>query len=257
MPETVRRKVMLALPGGTFDWEMFKQSLHCSKGRHEVRAANSHYGWDDMNRVWAHGLNEADAGNLDRFVMVHSDVVPEDWFVDHLLDVMADGGYDMVSASVALKDQTSLTSCGLGDPNNTWGGAFKRFTVRELNAMPDVVTIDNFPQYPGKYLLHNTGCWAADMTRPVFRTTDADGFMIACFDFPTKVARGEDGKWIVKRESEDWFFSRKLHELGAKTAIATRVQTYHMGKMGYPNFGDWGEYKDGDENTKHLWGKVA
>jgi hypothetical protein len=107
--------------------------------------------------------------------------------------------------------------------------------------------------YPGGILLHNTGCWVADLRNPLFRATDPDGTLTAFFDFPRRVSRGPDSKWTCNCESEDWYFSRKLHLLGAKTFICRKPRLIHQGIAEYPNNEPWGTYLAGDDATADKW----
>ncbi len=109
-------------------------------------------------------------------------------------------------------------------------------------------------QHGDKILLHNTGCFLVDLRKPVFRQADAAGDLIAWFNFPTRVRREpRTGLWIANRESEDWFFSRQLHALGAKTRITRKVQLAHGHNPGCTNCEAWGEYDHGDRDTAALW----
>jgi hypothetical protein len=157
---------------------------------------------------------------------------------------------DLVSAPVPIKDGRGVTSSGIGDPLDPWS-PFRRFTVRELASMPE--TFDAAAAgYPGYPLLHNTGCFAVDLRRPVFRRTRPDGSLDLMFDFPRRVVRIAD-RWVLQAESEDWFFSRKLHEAGGRSFITRKVRLAHVGQTGYSNHEPWGAYENGDEDSAAKW----
>lgn len=251
--DTERRSILLACPGKSFCWGMVQGVIQASLGAHDVRIPESSggTGWDDFNALWAAGLNLAEADEITHFAMLHSDVVPDAGWIDVLMGEMESLGADLISTAIPLKDNRGLTSCGLGDPANRWS-AWRRFTVRELAAMPPTFSLGD-TGYTDKILLHNTGCWVCDLRNPMFFETDADGSLKCWFDFPTKVSRLPNGKWAHARESEDWFFSRKLHERSAKTFITRKVRLRHRGDHDFPNHGAWGTYKNGDEDTAPLW----
>jgi hypothetical protein len=93
----------------------------------------------------------------------------------------------------------------------------------------------------------------ADLRRTLWRTRAADGSLVACFNFPLRIVGGENGKpFAVEQESEDWHFSRKLHELGARTLLTRRVRLYH-GSKDCRNDRPWGRYENGDEDTASRW----
>jgi len=263
-----RSRIFLACPGRSWGWGTITQGImQASLGAHEIRLPEScgETGWDDFNALWAAALNQMEAGEVTHWVMCHSDVVPPPGYVDVLRDELEDSGADMVSTPMALKDGRGVLSCGIGDLRNPWG-AFRRLTNRELPLLPprfdmaDVARVF-LAEGPGKtlqeegnaYLLHNTGLWICDLRRPVFRETRPDGSLAAWFDFPTRVIRGEDGLWQKGRESEDWFFSRQLHKLGAKTCITRRLQADHYGLKAYSTHPDHGSFRNGDEDTAPNW----
>ncbi len=251
---TTKRTVGLGCPGKSFCWGAVQGMLEATLGAHEVRALSSGTGWDDFNAIWAMALNMAESGEITHFAMLHSDVVPHAGWIDILVDELEERGADLVSTAIPIKDTRGLTSCGIGDPDNRWS-AFRRFTVREILKMPPTFGLADTP-HPDKILLHNTGCWLADLRSPLFFETDTEGALKCWFDFPTRVSRlpseNGKGKWSHSRESEDWFFSRRLHEAGARTFITRRVRLSHRGDADYSNFVPFGIYEH-DEDTRPIW----
>jgi len=247
---TTRRQVCLAFPGADLKIGAARGLMFASLGAHTCILLDSGFGWDDMNRLWAAGLTAGAMGEAEIFAMLHSDVVPAAGWVDRLIDQLDDRKDDLVSVPIALKDDRGLTSSGVGDWSNPWA-PFRRFTMRELSAMPATFSIADTP-HPDKFLLHNTGCWAADLRSPKFYQTDAEGYCIADFNFPLRIRRNGD-RFQHLRESEDWHFSRKLAELSVKTSITRVVRAEHIGPRAYGNQGDWGTYLNGDEDSKENW----
>jgi len=251
---TSRHTVSLAFPGGNLDWQAAKGFMQATLGAHDVTLENSRMGWDDMNTLWVRALNAAAHGEVTHFAMLHSDIQPSAGWLDVLLGEMDDRDADMVSAVVALKNHHGLTSCGVGDLDNPWE-PFRRFTTRELMEFPETFSIFDTP-HPDRYLLHNSGCMVVDLRKPLWRTVDSDSCLKACFSFPIRARILPDGKVVHERESEDWFFSRQIAALGAKTFATRKVETWHFGNSGFANYFAWGDYQDGDEQTASKWREV-
>ena len=257
-PDTaVRHKVMLAMPGPSMSFPTCKGLIEASN-RHEVGLDNSGGSWDNFNTLFAVALNRAARGEITHFAMLHADIAPMPGWLDVLLEECDRLDADLVSALVPLKDGRGITSSGLGRIGDPWGGAFRRVAVRELAGLPE--TFDNadlgYPQHP---LLHNNGCWVCDLRKAVFTSEEpalVEGRYAVClsamFAFPRRIVKYQ-GEYCVQGESEDWYFSRRLWELGAKTYLTQRVKLSHLdGGTAYPNYGDWGSELV-DEQTRWLW----
>ena len=248
----VKHEVLLAVPGRGFAWGMVEALQQVSRV-HGVRMANNSNGFDDMNVLWAQAMNMYDAGEITHFAMLHSDIAPMALWLDVLLTEMDDREAALVSTAVPIKDNRGLTSSGVGVHSNPWG-AFRRFTVRELSDLPPTFGLSDTPHdQPGKYLIHNTGCMVCDLRCPAFREVDVEGCLKVWLGFPTRVGK-HAGRWVHVRESEDWFFSRKLAEAKPlpPSFITRKVQVKHMGEFAFPNSGDWGSYAH-DQETKERW----
>lgn len=248
---SLRHKVRIGFPGKSLIWGAAKGLLTASLGANDVTVSQSGNGWDDMEILWVDALNSASRGEITHFAMLHSDVVPSLGWLDVLANELDDRDADMISVIQAIKDDRGVTSCGIGDPSNPWQ-AFRRFTVRELADLPETFAIEDTP-HPDKYLLHNTGCLIIDLRKRLWRKTDDNGCLKAIFNFPLQAKLQADGTFEHQRESEDWYFSRQIASLGAKTYATRKVQTHHVGDTGYPNTTDWGRWEH-DEHTRHKWG---
>lgn len=250
--ETERFKVFLAMPGPNLKYCAAVGLMTASRGVHDVAPHNSGNGWDDMNTLWVQALNMAKRGEITHFAMLHSDIHPSIGWIDTLASEMVRLGADMISTTVALKDNRGLSSTGVGSPDDPWN-AFRRFTMRELHEMPETFGIADTP-HPDRYLLHNTGCWLADLRNPAWWTVDADGFLVATLSFPVAAQLMPDGTVEHRRESEDWYFSRKIAGLPLKTFATRKVTTAHYGDTPYMNDRPWGDSLFGDEATRANWG---
>lgn len=256
--ETKQHQIYLAIPGKQFCWGTVTGVIN-STAKHVAHPFNGGLGFSgvvDFNVLWTDAINCYEAGRVTHFAMLHGDIEPdaEQRWLDVLLDVMDEKGAELVSAHAPIKDGRGLTSSGICDPSNPWG-AYRRFTQHEiLHELPDV--FDNrLAGYPDRPLLHNTGCWVADLRKPVFREVNEDGDLKTLFRFPERIRRNQAGQWEHQQESEDWVLSRELWERGAvNTWITSRVRFTHHGTMSWPNWVDFGKYKS-DENTAVRWKK--
>jgi hypothetical protein len=241
-------KIMLALPGGPFCAGAVRGALTAS-ANHQVGVDFNGNGWDDFDHLWARALQRSEDGQITHFAMLHSDIGPQAGWLDVLLDECDDLHADFLSAVVPLKDERGLTSCGVGIPGNPWG-SFRRATMHELAALPRSFTAADMG-YPGFPTLCNSGCWIADLRKPVFHAMQGDQLALS-FDFPRRLVRQKD-QVLVQRESEDWYFSRKLHELGARYYNTRRVALAHYdGNTAYATTRPWGTWQH-DEATRPLW----
>jgi predicted O-methyltransferase YrrM len=248
----VRHKVLLGFPGGSMCYGAHKGLATATLGAHDVYEEQSGMGWDDMNRLWCWALNQAAKGKFTHFAMLHSDIQPSPGWIDLLIDEMEERDADLISAVAALKDENGLTSCGVGDASDPFN-PFRRFTMSELMEMPETFSIEDTP-HPDKYLLHNTGCWVADLRKKLWRTVDKNACLVADFSFPIRGRLLANGEIIHERESEDWHFSRMIAGLGAKTLATRRVSTIHFGQKGFRNDYAWGRMQH-DEATRAKWDK--
>jgi hypothetical protein len=245
-----KKRILLGFPGPTIEFGAIKGILNASPAGHTVRTAASKTGWDDFNICWLGALNGFEAGEFTHFAMLHGDVFPEDGWIDVLLEEMERLSLGLITATVPIKDGRGLTSSGLIDPSTPWS-PYRRFTVRETLALPETFTAAD-AGYPGYGLLHNNGCLLADLSRPEFYKLNAAGELAIYFRFPRRGIRGENGRWENQGESEDWHFSRMVHESGVPNALTRKVRLTHKE---FPNYEPWGLYQNGDEDTAHRWRK--
>ena len=249
--QTIRHQVMLGFPGHSMCYGAAKGLMEATLGCHDVWQEQRGLGWDDMNQLWCHALNMAAAGAITHYAQLHSDITPAPGWVDLLIDELDERQADFISATVALKDDNGLTSCGIGDAANHWQ-PLRRFTMREIHQMPETFTISDTP-HPDRYLLHNSGCCVADLRNPAWRTVDADGCLVADFSFPIRSKVLPNGTFVSERESEDWHFSRGMAAIGVKTLATRRVSTIHFGQRGFRNDYPWGKLEH-DVATQEKWG---
>ena len=222
------------------------RSLYRASNR-DYKIVASQGGWYGFNDLLASVLNLHAAGQATHFCMLHADIECEDFWVDVLVDEVDRLHADLISVAVPIKDFRGVTSCGIQDPTDRWH-PLKRFTMREIYDLPETFGAAE-AGYPGMGLLHNNGCFCLDLRSSLFHELDEQGVLKARFDFPREVFRGPSGAYDCRGESEDWYFSRAIHDLGAKTFITRKVKLTHCGGHSFPNTSAWGIY-DSDEDSE-------
>jgi len=184
----------------------------------------------NCNQLWCKAMNMREEHGMKWFAMLHSDVIPEPYWLDKLIEIAEQYDIDMLSASVAIKDDSGDTSTGVSNPaNNHWNG--RRISIKEME--PFTVLTSNFFKTPIMAspedlpkLLVNTGCCIIRMDQPwsdkvIFRTDE--------------VIRKINGKYEAFTDSEDWNFSRMVHDLGGKVGVTPQVKTKHVGGKQFSN----------------------
>jgi hypothetical protein len=195
-----------------------------------------------FNQLWCIALNNRHM--LSHFLMLHSDIVPTDaGFVKILLDEMEQVGADVLSAVVPLKSETGITSTAI-IPDLAWAHALsetvsgrRRLTMQELERMPqtfDAAMVAEGLEMDGAEpaLLVNTGMLLVDLRKPWVERVH--------FTINDALWQRADGKFVCDVEPEDWFFSSRAAEEGARVWATRKVKVEHVGSKGYSNQGAWG-----------------
>lgn len=246
-------KVLLGVPhNGTCVWESSRAAWRCSKD-HEVEVVGLPTSLLAMgfNSLLCEALNRNEDGSgVELFAMLHSDLSPQGFWLDTLIEELVEKDAHLVSATAAIKDARRLTSSGLAHPKWRWR-PWRRFTINELADFPETFSVEDIDE-EGLVLLHNTGCWVADVRKPLFHECDKNGELRAFFTINDRCVRNKDGRWMAEVEPEDWFFSRRLHDLGARTYITRKVTTLHYGLGEMDNVTPGGN--DNDDDVFRLWG---
>lgn len=183
-----------------------------------------------FNHTWANALNLARKGRCPRYyAMQHADIEPEAWWLDTLVEELERRDLDVLGVVAPIKDSNGRTSIALAHPTGDTWRVKCRLTMSEVYRLPETFTSEDV----GAPLLLNTGLWvcrfAEDWARQV-RFTINDEIV-----FNTKTDRYE-----VQCESEDWYFSRLLHEMGKRVGCTRKVQLAHVGNMRFLNTHPWG-----------------
>lgn len=225
--------VFLAVPGGS--------DGGLSIGTHEAIArtnASLHHVYAEcqassaltfnFNGLWCQALNRRTALNLDRFLMIHTDIQPlgTDW-LDRMLALMDETRADVLSVVSPIKDTNGLTSTAL----DTAAWTPRRLTLREVHALPETFDGAFVREKYGANLLINTGLMLVRLTEPWAQDV--------CFTIDNRVAR-IDGQFVPFFEPEDWKFSRWCHARGLKVVATRAIQLRHLGSAMYDNVHAWG-----------------
>ena len=246
-------KVILGFPrGGSVEYGAVRGAFMASR-EHEllIQDVPTSLPTCGFNALWCQALNKATTAECTHFAMLHADVSPENGWLDTMLREMDRLDADLISAPVAIKDQRAVTSTAIGQRGVTWH-AHRRLTVKEAARLPETFCLEDTCYRPPEYqLLHNTGCWVADLRKCVFYQRSAAGELLAHFTVNDRIV-GEPGSFAAEVEPEDWFFSRRLDEIGAKTYVTRKVKIDHEGSQSFPNHGSWGLY-DNDKDTQEFW----
>ena len=167
-----------------------------------------------FNCNWIQAQNEG----FDYFLMLHGDVEPQpsDW-VDILLKEMQDHQADIISAVVPIKDDSGRTSTAIGNPTNPW--LRTHLMLSNCHDLPRTFGTAELGK-PDHSLLVNTGCMLVDLSMPWVRDVH--------FTIRDRINDG-----VVECEPEDWYFSRRAWEIGAKVMATRAVPVIHHGEHEY------------------------
>jgi hypothetical protein len=246
-------KIILGIPhSGQVVWSM-AQAVWRSSQEHEVEVLNlpSSLLACSFNVLYAEALNRNEFDGFDGlFAMLHADVAPPDFWLDPVAGELLKRKADLVSVVNAIKDERGLTSSGVALPCEPWK-PWRRFTMKELAEFPETFNAAD-AGYDDMVLLHNTGCWVADIRNPLFHEEDENGCLKAFFTINDRIKRDKDGRWRPGVEPEDWFFSRRMHDLRANTYVTRKVVTHHWGMADADNQTVRGQ--DVDTELITLWG---
>jgi SAM-dependent methyltransferase len=181
----------------------------------------------NFNQMWATVRNEWEAGALDAFAMIHSDVGPPPGWLDVLHRELLASGADLLATVIPLKDARGLSSTGVDDLGDEY--KVRRLAMKEILDLPVTFTEKDVPN-----LLLNTGLWLCKLGPWIleahFRQQDC--------------IRRENGQWMSRAMSEDWDFSRQCRTLGVKLAATRAVKVRHHGDHVWGNQGCWGWERD-------------
>lgn len=213
---------------------------------------------NSYNTLLTQALNLREKHNLTWFAILHADIAPEDWWLDKLIELAEKHKADVMSAVVPIKEGSGVTSTGISGLDDFVGRI--RLTQRQIylpvipptfdsdTVIPATFDIDILrdvmkimpPEYKipipdSARLLVNTGCFVCRLDREwsnLVEFTIRD--RICCYD----------GFYRPEVEPEDWYFSRRVAELGGRVMATREVTTQHFGGISYDNSKQWGSAID-------------
>jgi hypothetical protein len=183
----------------------------------------------NFNSLWCTALNLVRGGRLvDVFAMQHSDVEPEDWWLDALIAEMDARNLDVLGVAIPIKDANGLTSIALDRPDGDTWRPLCRLTMTDLKRLPETFTSHDV----GHPILLNTGLWACRFSESWARRVR--------FTINDRIVVGPTGEYRAQCEPEDWYFSRLLHEMGLNVGCTRKIRAMHRGSWRWSNQEVWG-----------------
>ncbi len=183
-----------------------------------------------FNILWARLHTDLRRGMpFTHWAIVHDDIATPPGWVDSLVEILDQTGGDFVSAHMPIKTHIGVMSMGVhyGD---LWD--INRFTVRRLAEFPETFTSD---EVNGNLIL-NTGCCVLRIRDPWM--SNPKDFL---FDDLNRLVE-RDGELKAECISEDWTWTDKLRNAGAKLVATRKVECGHEGGHVYRNHTIWGEW---------------
>lgn len=201
------------------------------------------------NHVWCQALNLRAKHDFKWFAMLHSDIVPEDFWIDKLIAQAEKHDADVMSAVVPIKENSGVTSTAISGADNftrctrltmkqilypffpeTFDADLAVYGLKNIGGDFEVL-VDSKPR-----LLVNTGCFVARLDRPWCERIH--------FTINDGIKQGPGGLYQNVVEPEDWFFSRRVAEEGGKVMATRTIRLDHMGGRAYKSNEAWGEMFD-------------
>jgi hypothetical protein len=248
--------------------------------------ANSfNLGWQGFVNATA-DPNEANGGPYDYFLLIASDVEPNDNFMHLMVEELELHKYAALGCVVAIKDNRGMTSTAVGQISNRWTEA-RKLTMTEVDQLPLTFGVEECLQFLEwkqgncfeKLLAHPEPRWQCDLC--LLPNTGCLLIKMAdwCWEFPGFEIRDQfyewhDDRWLPPRPMfmekphypdhtelskaktprkcscvpEDWNFGRWMARMGLRVGATSKVRTYHYGVQKFGNDSAWG-----GEKFDHGW----
>lgn len=190
----------------------------------------------NFNLLWCWALNTAKKGQIDYFAMQHSDIEPEDYWLDKLIDELEARNLDVLGVVSPIKDTRGITSIALDREDGYTWKPHCRLSMSEIMRLPETFTSEDVK---GLHVLLNTGLWVCKF--------DLKWASKVHFAINDRIVLDPEGNYVPEVESEDWYFSRLLHEQGLRIGCTRKVKLVHRGQMAFRNSVAWGT-SDYDED---------
>jgi len=196
-------------------------AIHCASFRmkdHGIRIIRQSLLTKCFNMLWQAALKDRERG-ITHFAMLHADIVPEDGWLDKMLEICETNQTDVLSTIIPLKNFSGLTSTAF-EVGEKW--KCRRLTMTEVIEGPET--------FHSEDLLLNTGLMVCDIRKPWANEI--------VFRFEDSIVNGE-----AVNVPEDWGFSRQVRELGGKLFATRAIKAQHFGEVDFDNYQAWGTMK--------------
>lgn len=197
----------------------------------------------NFNKLWCEVLTRVHQGErFDYFAMLHDDIGCEDLWLDKLIDELEANELDVLGVVVPIKDYRGVTSIALHHEGDNWNPEC-RLSMHDVFELPETFTSADVGGLP---LLLNTGCWVIKWNQEICKKLHFEINDRIVFDPASNSYRPEV-------ESEDWFFSRCMNELGLKIGATRKIAVKHEGDVEFVNTHAWGS--QAFDNESHKYGR--
>lgn len=211
----------------------------------------------NCNTLWCAALNARQEHGIKWFAMLHADIDPEMWWLDTLIDEAEKVGADMLSAVVPIKDERGITSTAIGE-RSTNCAAFRLtqsqihhemfpqtfdtdMALNALSHLPGELAITD--EFDDPLLLLNTGCMICRV--------DKDWSESVFFENRDWIEM-HNGVWRANDFSEDWLFTKKVHQCGGRVFGTTAARVVHKGVGLFDSSKVWGLATDNAKQERIL-----
>jgi precorrin-6B methylase 2 len=200
----------------------------------------------NFNKLWCSALNMVHSGKrVDYFAMLHDDIGCQDFWLDELIEELEAKHLDVLGVVVPIKDTRGITSIAIHYPGDNWNPAC-RLSMHDVYQLPETFTSDDLG---GQQLLLNTGCWVAKWNQEWCRQVHFEINDRIVFDQTTNA-------YWPEVESEDWFFSRLLHEQQLSIGATRKIAVKHEGDVEFSNTFPWGSQAFDSESKRRKTSPV-
>lgn len=252
---------------GRIDYRTAERMYNTASRSHKVGVCirmSSALVWN-MNELYAMALNyRKQYPALKWFALCHSDIVPEQFWLDKLIAEAEKHNADMMAAISPLKDASGVVSMAIEVPG-TERYPFMRFTLRQVlhesfpetfdinmavdaltNKLPADLALPTLaPHAQNAILLSNTGAMVLRIDKPW-----NDELFFYNVD---RIFINPQGDFQAMFESEDWNFSRSVTQAGGKVMCTRNVQLQHVGLFQYDNSTVRGHNIDPHSKPVTIW----
>jgi protein-L-isoaspartate O-methyltransferase len=246
---TTTRRVVLGMPGYGKQTAAAGRALWNASRIHEVSVEYSPGSLlaCNFNKLWCTALNKAHQGErVDYFAMLHDDIGCEDFWLDALIDELEEKQLDVLGVVVPIKDLRGITSIALHHTGDNWNPEC-RLSMHDIYQLPETFTADDVGGMP---LLLNTGCWVAKWNQEWCKQVHFTINDRIVFDRVNSCFRPEV-------ESEDWFFSRCLNDIGLRIGATRKIAVKHEGDVEFTNTMPWGSQAYDTEDSQRYQRKTS